>query len=525
MMAGYDILIKSGTLFDGKGNPPKITDIGIKGEVIADIGALKNSSAKQTIDATGKYVTPGFIDITNHSDTHLTIFKYPNLESLLLQGITTIIGGNCGASLAPLASREALGAIRKWADLSEINADWVTVKEFLDTLERIGLPVNFGTLVGYGTLRRGVIGEKVKILSPEEREEIKLLLERSLKEGALGISLGLAYGHERISETEEIIDIVKPVREYGGLVKIHLRSEGKDIFPSVNEALRIAREADVPVEISHMKAIGRKAWIKFNEVLSLIDNAVSSGIRVNFDVSPYATTGSSLYLLIPAWAREGGFEELFQKIDNSKDREKILEELKSYTIHPDKIVVVSAKMPNLTGYTLEEIASRSGLSPEETLLEIVRSNEGRVSIIGKTVSAVNVKRALMHPASLIASDGAGYSEDEKKSGVLVHPRSFGAFPHFWHVFVKEKGLLSPEEAIRKMTYAPALKFGLKNRGEIRKGSFADILIFTPETFEDRATYQNPYQYPVGLDWVLINGKIAVKEGKIQGIKAGNILRK
>lgn len=512
-------------MIDGTGEPPLAADIGIKDDKIAAMEEVGENEARIIINANGKYVVPGFIDLTNHSDTHLTIFKYPALESMVRQGVTTIIGGNCGSSLAPLGNKNALQSIRKWADPSEINVDWARVNEFLARLEKLGLGANFGTFIGYGTLRRGIIGNEVRELSIEEREKIKYLLREGIKEGAFGLSLGLAYGHERISNTEEIIEIVRVLADTGGIVKIHLRSEGKEILASVNEAVRISRETGVPIQISHLKAIGKKSWPHFIKVLELIKVARASGVDINFDVSPYSTTGSLLYLLIPAWARQGGFNELFQKLDQPAERKKIIEQMKTYTLHYDRIIINAAKLTNLVGKTLAEIALISGLTPEEALLETVRANAGRVNIIGRTLSVKNTELAMENPNSFIASDGAGYTEEERKSGNLVHPRSFGAFVHFWHRLVRDLKVISPQEAIQKITSGPAKKLKLYGRGTITKGNYADLVVLDPQKIKDSATYKNPYQYPEGIEWVIINGQIVVENSTFTELRAGRVLRK
>ena len=519
----YDVLIKNGAIFDGEGSKTLTADLGIKGEMIAEIGKI--SGGEKVIDAQGKFVTPGFIDLTNHSDTHLGIFKYPALDSLVMQGITTIIGGNCGSSLAPLASPKAIDSIRKWADPSQININWATMVEYLTEVGNMRLGVNYGTLIGYGTLRRGVIGDESRPLGLEEREKVKYLLQQGMKEGAFGLSLGLAYGHERVSATEEIIEIGRALIETWGVIKIHLRSEGKELIASVSEAVRIGRETSIPIEISHLKAIGKKSWPTMKNALEIINNAVSSGVNVNFDVSPYHTTGSLLYLLIPSWARGGGFSDLFQRLNDPWQKEKIIAELKENTLHYDKILVVAAKITSITGKTLAEIAENLSMPPEEALVETVKANEGRVTIIGKTVSPANTRLALKDPNSFVASDGAGYGQNEERSGNLVHPRSFGTFPHFWHKFVMEQGLLSTEEAVKKMTYGPAQKIGIPKRGSLKKGNFADIVIFDPAFFRDRANYHNPYRYPAGIEYVIINGKLAVENGKYLGGRFGRVLRK
>ena len=521
----YDIIITSGTILDGTGHEPVVADIGITDGKIATIGKLAGSSAPIQINASDMLVTPGFIDVTNHSDTHLTLFKYPGFDSYVSQGVSTVLGGNCGASLAPLASHEALGAIRKWADPSDINLDWATFEEFLQHIQNLHLAVNFGSSVGYGTLRRGVINDEIRQLTYEEREQVRYLLVESMKQGSFGLSLGLSYGHERISTTEEIIDIAKVLGDTGAVLKMHLRSEGVGLLASVNEAIRIARETNVSIQISHFKSIGRKSWSSFATALELIAHANESGADVNFDVSPYPTTGSLLYTLLPSWARAGGLDTLFKNIDDPITRQKIIEELKTYTLHYDRVLVTSAKIKSIIGRTIAELAEQSGVSPEETLINTVRANEGRASMIGRTISPKNMATAILDSRALIASDGEASSLDERLSGNLGHPRSFGAFPHFWHRFVTDSQKLKPEVAIQKITSGPAMKFGIEKRGVLKVGNHADIVIFNPKNFRDCATYRNPFCQSTGITTVIINGKIAMKEGVLTGERAGQVLKK
>lgn len=518
----YDVLIRSGTVVDGSGAAPFLADIGISGDKISHIGELGNSSAPITINALGKIVSPGFIDVTNHSDTHLSIFKYPDLESLVTQGITTIVGGNCGASLAPLASSAALDAVKKWANPAEMNANWNTIGEYLDEVDRMRLGVNMATLIGFGTLKRGIQKNGPSSLTLEEREQIKHLLRQGMKEGALGLSLGLSYGHERNSSTEEIINIVKVLQNLRGVVTIHLRSEGIDLLSSVNEAINISREG-ISVHISHLKAIGKKSWPLLPGALELIGRAKNSGINISFDVSPYRTTGSQLYLLVPAWARQGGFGELFGRMDVPEEKAKIIDALRAHTLHYDKIRITSAKIKDIIGKTITEIAVRSGMSPEETLLDTVRANEGRVSILGRTISMENTVLAINNENSCIASNGEGYPIHLSDSGDLVHPRSFGAFPRFLGRFADLKN--SPAQAIKKVSARPAEILGISRRGALKKNYFADIVVLDPKQIRDRASYENPFQYPTGIEWVIINGKVAVRQGKHLAVRSGRAIRK
>ena len=521
----YDIIIRSGLALDGTGAPPMVRDIAIENGAIAEIGALDRAHAKNEINVAGKYVAPGFIDITNHSDTHLTMFQYPAMESMVMQGVTTVIGGNCGASLAPLVSAEAIRGISKWADFSRIGINWTGEDEFLTAVDNMRLGVNFGTFVGYGTLRRGIVGDEARALSLEEKEQIRLLISRALDQGAFGLSLGLSYGHERVSTTDELIELAEPLAGGRGILKIHLRSEGAEILGAINEAIRIGREAGVSVVISHFKVIGRQSWSHAQKALELIAYARSTGVNIWFDMSPYRTTGSPLYLLIPPWARRGGFADLFARIDSQIERKKITEALERGTLHYDRIMVTAAKHPSIVGKTLAKIALQMGMPPAEALLEIVRGNEGRVTILGRTVSSKNTLAAMQSPHSLIASDGYALSQDAVKSGDLAHPRSFGAFPHFWHRMVNDLKILKPEEAMAKITGAPATILGIPKRGVLAKGNFADIVVFDPRLIRDRATYQNPYRYPAGIEWVIVNGKVVVEQGMHTGVRAGQVLRK
>lgn len=520
----YDILIKSGSIIDGTGAKETVGDIGIKDGEIAAIGTLSKAEAPVIIGAMGKCVTPGFIDITNHSDTHLTMFKYPALESLLMQGITTIIGGNCGASLAPLGKKEAINAIKKWADPSELNINWASMNEYLEELVRLRPAVNFGTFVGFGTVKRGIIGDEARPLEKNEIDSIKFLIASAMSEGAYGISLGLAYGHERVSSTEEIIEVAS-ILNGKGLLKIHLHSEGRELLASVNEVIQIGRETNIPVQISHFKAMGKKAWPAFSHALELVANARASGLDINFDISPYAANGSPLYLLIPAWAREGGLKDILIRLNNPEERKKISAQIDALAPSYDRIRVIAAKTDTVLGMTLAEIAERSGIAPVEALLQTIQANEGLVTTVGHLVSPKNITLGIKDPNSIIASDGTGLSQDTSYNNNLVHPRSFGAFPHFWHRFVRDLKVLSPEDGIKKMTSYPARRLNLEKRGILSKGYHADIAIFDGSLFRDRATYENPFRYPAGIEWVIVNGKVAVEKGRPLGVRAGRVLRK
>lgn len=524
----FDILIKNGTVIDGTDKKSFRADIAIKGDKIKKIGQLNKKRAKTAINAEGQYVVPGFIDIHNHSDSYWTLFTIPKLDSMLRQGVTTIIGGNCGSSLAPLVRGNIIISIQKWADINEVNVNWLGMGEFLDVLERRKLGINFGTLVGHSTLRRGIVGEEFRKLKPKEIKMMERMLEDALKEGALGLSTGLAYSHAKVAPTEEIIKLAKIVKKENGIYTSHIRGEAEELIPAIEETLSIARKTKVPTEISHLKAMGKKNWPNFSKAIEMIEKVKQQGMNINFDVYPYDTTGSVLYILLPDWVAEGGKRMLIKRLKDPSIKEKVIKEMqetKSYEY--DKVIVaISPADKTFIGKKIIEIAQTQGVSVEEAIINMLIASEGRVITFFKTLSENNVRLGLKHPLAFIGSDGSGYGIDyyaRKKE--LVHPRCFGTFPRVLGKYVREEKLMSWEEAIYKMTNGPAKKIGLKNRGVLKRGNFADITIFNPKTVIDQATFENPFQYPEGVEYVIVNGKIAIDKGKYTGQMAGRVLRK
>ena len=522
----FDILIKNGTVIDGTGGKARSGTIAISGKMIEAIDPGADAKGAIEINAEGRIVAPGFIDCTNHSDTTGTLFSNPSMDSMLHQGVTTIIGGNCGSSLAPLLSQESLEGLQKWRTDSLLTTDWRSMGEFLHSVEKIKPGVNFGSFVGLGTLLRGVLSGQHRDVETQDVAKLNYALSEALKEGAFGLSTGLVYAHERSMSTERIADVARTLKKEGGLYKTHLRSESGYLLGAISEALAIGREAEVPVHISHFKAIGRKAWKNFSQSLALIEHASAAGQHIRFDAYPYVTTGSFLYLLLPPGAYQGGFRKLFERLKDPELRTNILEALMKKTLHYDAIIVSTAwKTKESVGKSIQEIAERIGISPEEVFLQLLLANEGRITIFGRTVKRDQVQRALEHPLSVIASDGSGYPLSYKSSGELVHPRSFSAFPRFFRLAVHTWKTLSWEDAVRKATSAPAEILGLKKRGTLKKGNFADIVIFNPETLKSNSTFQNPYQYPSGIEYVIVNGRIVLAGGKIQETRSGMVLKR
>jgi N-acyl-D-amino-acid deacylase len=521
----YDIIIKNGTIIDGTGKKMYIGDIGVKEEKIKEIGDLRNDRAETIIDAKGQYVSPGFVDVNNHSDTYWRIFLDPSLESLVYQGITTIIGGNCGSSLAPLANKDIIQTIQKWADIKLVNLNWLSMKEFLEEVGKRKIAINFATLTGHATLRRGILGDEARNLSEKELKIMKKMLEQSIGEGSLGFSTGLVYTHSKLASEEEIVKIARLVKKYKGVYTTHIRGESEELLQAVKEAIDVARESKVSLQISHLKAMGRKSWPLFEKALAMIEKASKEGIDINFDVYPYTVTGSVLYVLLPDWIAEGGKRMMIHRLKDPVIKKKLIKEMREDRFDYSKVVIsISPLDKTLSRKKIIEIADAQDKSVEETIIDILVASEGRVITMMDVLDEKNIIKAITHPLSIISTNGSGYNLEHKNTGELIHPRNFGSFPRILGRYVREKKILSWEEAVHKMSGKPAEKFKIKNRGVIKENNFADLVVFNPKTIEDLATPENPYQYSKGVNWVVVNGKVALENGKITRMRAGKVIK-
>ncbi len=522
----YDVIIKNGIVIDGSGESAVRSDIGIKEDKIVKIGELHDERATVEIDANGKVVCPGFIDVNNHSDTYWRIFLNPHLESLIYQGITTIIGGNCGTSLAPLVAPETIDAIQKWVEIKKLNVNWLTLKEFFAIVEEKKITPNFATLVGHATLRRGIIGDEVRSFLPKEIKALKKNLEKAMKEGALGMSTGLIYSHARLAPYEELLELAKIVKKYDGVYATHIRSEQGEFLEAINEALQIAKDSGVRLHISHLKVLGEKNWSKMDEALELILKAKQGGLDVTFDVYPYTATGSVLYSFLPAWVSEGGKKIMLHRLKDQSIRVKVVEEMRASGFDYAKIeIAISPLNKTLTRRRISDIAKSQEKSVEDVVLDILIASEGMVITSIEILNEKNVEQAIAHPLSIIATNGAGYDIFHAKTGERVHPRNFGTFPKVLEKYVHKEKILTWEDAIKKMTGLPAIKFGIKKRGFIKKDNFADIVIFDQNKISSPANTENPYQYSKGIETVLINGEIVFSDGKYLGNRNGRVIKR
>src|SRR3989344_2709082 len=444
-MPSYSAIIKNATIFDGSGDSPKKSDIGIEGDRVAKIGDLNSEHASVEIDASGLYAVPGLIDLTNHSDTHWTLFDYPSQENLLYQGVTTIIGGNCGSSLAPLTRPSDIGDLQKWADVSKANINWQSFGEFIREVENHRMAINFGSFVGHGTARRASGMDVGLAANQDDLKKILYLIHASMEEGALGISTGLGREHSQAADDEEVLSILSQVKGLSGTSVHHLADEGAGIVGAVSRIVSLSRASNSKSHISHFKVLGKKSWPKQKSALEIIERARADGLKITADFFPYTATGSDLYLLLPEWAVSGQSSDILEKLSNDNMKNKIT--------------------------------------------ELLATNDLQVSIFNEAISEENLFELSKKDYTAISSDGYGLSPGKTGSN-LTHPRSFGAFSRAFKMLVREMGILTWEEAVRKMTALPAEIAGLNNRGSLKKGFFADIAVFDPLTIGDTADYKN-----------------------------------
>lgn len=508
----FDILIKNGNVFDGSGAAAKSVDIGIKNGKIVEIGNLKMEKAKTEINAENRYVCPGFIDINTTADHYLDIFTSPNAENLIRQGVCTIIGGNSGASLAPLISG-SLDSIQKWADPNRLNIDWREIKDLLSLLDEKKIGVNFATLIGWGTLRSEFTKGEFRNLTKEEIEKFKLVVSQGLGQGALGVSFGLGYASEKMVGISEILEIGKVVKDKKGYLAFHLRDEAEGLLASVREVIEVAEKGKLPIEISHFKAEGKPNFESFDEALKMIKKANKRKELINFDIFPYDSNAQVLYLILPEWAAVGGREVLLKNINDEVVKKKIIQDLKRKKyLYKSLLIADSGQRWWFSGRTLEEVAQGFNMSLEESLLKVIEMCEDRVIVFTKDLLGENIEKGLESPYSFVASNSRFSNIESGKRGIWIHPRAFGTFPKFLGYYVREKKLLSWEEGIYKLTGKVAKKVGLNDRGLLKENFWADIVVFNPEKINDISTLKNPFQYPDGIEIVIINGGLAYHKG-------------
>jgi N-acyl-D-amino-acid deacylase len=529
-VAEFDLVIRNGTILDGTGGPAWTGDVGIIGDTIGAIGAIAPEQAKKTLDASGKVVAPGFIDIHSHSDW--SILRYPTAASRVHDGITTEVTGNCGSSMAPIwgAARDELAEELK-ADF-EIDVTWTGVASFLDSLDEHGISVNHALLIGQGGLRQATIGLEDRRLTDDELKSVLRRLSQGLDEGAFGLSTGLEYVPGQFTPTDEIVALAGIVARRDGLYASHIRSELSGLLGAIDEAIRIGRLTGIRVEVSHLKAAGVPNWPKQRAALDLIASARAAGVPVLADAYPYPAYSTTLQVFVPAWAREGGWKGLAGRLVNPEERDRIRNDTQEIIIEDpgswDLVVISgvrSSENQALVGRNIEEVAEGWSVEPVDAALRLLEEEDGGVSIIGHGMSPRNVEMVLAHPLVMIGSDGNTMAPEGPAAKTRPHPRSYGTYSRVLGHFTRDRGLFDLATAVKKMTSMPADQVGISDRGRIARGKKADIVVFDASTIKDVATFDDPQRYPTGIHHVLVNGEAVISDGRHTGARPGRALRK
>jgi len=529
----YDLIIRNGHIIDGTGNPWYATDIAISGDHVADIGDLHDARAKREIDAKGRIVAPGFIDMLGQSEVSLLLDN--RSLSKLSQGITTEITGE-GGSIAP-QNEKTLAPQKAFLDQYKLTVDWTTLDGYFRRLEKQGTPLNIGTYVGSAQIREAVIGDDDRAPTPAELDQMKSLVEQAMRDGALGVSSALIYPPNIYAKTDELIALAQVASKYGGLYATHMRSEGASEMPALAEAIRIGREANLPVEVFHLKVSGKPRWGSMKNVAAAIQLARDSGLDIAADMYPYTAGATALASSLPPWVADGGAQKLLERLKDPAIRARIKKELAGD--HPDwenlfydcggaaGVLISSAENPELkqfAGKTLDDVAKAWKKTPEDTLMDFVLADKAQTGAIYSMASEEDLRTGLSQPWTSIGLDANQMSLDGPTYEAHTHPRTMGSMPRFLGHYVRDEHLLSLEAAIRKITSLPAQREHLDRRGLLKAGYFADITIFDPATIIDHATFTKPDQLSDGIDYTIVNGQIEFDHGKLTGAAAGKVLR-
>ncbi len=515
----FDWKITGGQILDGTGAPAFRADLGIAGDRIAALGDLASAAARETIPAAGRLVCPGFIDAHSHSDAFLLI--EPAAPSKLYQGITTEIVGNCGASAAPLADPAFLPS--DWRNQA-YPGPWKTMAEYLRLLEQAQPAPNVAALVGHGKLRSWVLGYEARAATPEEVRAMGRLLEESLEAGGWGLSAGLIYAPGKWAAREELIALAGIAARHHGIYAAHMRSEGEFLLEAIEETIAVGRAAGVRVEISHLKTSGRDHWSKLEAALALIRQARAAGIAVAADRYPYLASCTDLDVVLPDWAIRGGQAAILRRLQTARDRDRIRREIFHRGRAPDAIVIGSTSREEFRGQPLTEVARALDLAPADAVLALLEADELKTSAFFLGMSAANMERIFEEKYVMLGSDASLRSPAGVLSRDFPHPRAYGAFPRFLKAALEGKTVPLPQ-AVRKMTALAAEHFGLKDRGVLRVGGLADVVVVDPPTVADRATFAAPHQLARGIEWVLVNGVLTLNPKGLTGRRGGRVLRR
>jgi len=528
----FDVVIRGGTVYDGTGAPGRRADVGIQGDRIAAIGDLSGLPATTTIDATGLAVTPGFINMLSWSTESLLIDGRSQGE--IREGVTTQIFGE-GSSMGPLTPEMKRRAIEQMGDL-KYSITWTSLSEYLKQLEERGISQNVASFVGATTIREHVVGLEDKRPTPAQLDEMRSLVREEMEAGALGIGSSLIYAPAFYASTEELIELCKVAAQYRGKYISHMRSEGNRLLEAVDELIRISREAGIPAEIYHLKAAGQSNWPKMDRVIAKIEAARRDGLKVTADIYTYPAGATGLDASMPPWVLDGGYDAAYKRLADPEMRKKIgsairtpsddWENLYRASGSADRVLLVgfkSDKLKPLTGKTLAQAAKIRGEDPVDTIMNLVLEDRSRVDTVYFMMSEENIRKEIVLPWVSFGSDAASMAPELPFTKSSAHPRAYGNFARALGKYVRDDKVLTMPDAIRKLSGLPATNLELDRRGFLKEGMFADVVVFDPATIADRATFESPHQYAVGVRHVFVNGSQVIKDGEHTGRKPGRAL--
>ena len=529
----YDLVIRNGTIYDGSGSPGYVGDVAINGDSIAAVGEIGKATGKTEIDVAGLAVSPGFVNMMCWANESL--IEDGRSQSDIRQGVTLEILGE-GESMGPLNQAMKEEMVRRQGDI-RYDVEWTTLDEYLAYLEQRGVSPNVASFIGAETPRKYVIGYEDRSPTDDELDQMRGLVRSAMEDGALGVASALIYPPGSFAETNELIALAEVAAAYDGIYISHIRDEGPHLLEAIDELLEIARAADIRAEIYHFKAAGRANWSLFPKAVEKVEEAKAEGLHITADIYPYPASSTGLDAMIPPWAQEGGFDALLERLADPTARERIAHEILTETDEwenmyhgagsPENILLVgfkSEKLKPLTGKTLAEVAEMRGVSPVETIMDLIVEDGSRIGTIYFSQSEDVVRRAITLPWVSFCSDAASLAPE----GVFLkrnpHPRAYGAFARLLGKYVREEQLIPLEEAIRKLTSLPSDNLKIDRRGLLKEGFFADIVVFDPTTIQDHATFIEPHQYATGVAHVFVNGVHVLADGEHTGATPGRVVR-
>jgi N-acyl-D-amino-acid deacylase len=528
----FDVIIRGGTVYDGTGAPGVRADVGIRGDRVAAVGNLPGAQAPTIVDASGLAVAPGFINMLSWATESLLVDG--RSQGDIRQGVTTEIFGE-GRSMGPLNDAMKRRAVEEMGNL-KYEITWTTLAEYLRDLERRGVSPNVASFIGATTVREHVIGLEDKAPTPAQLDEMRAIVRREMEAGALGIGSSLIYAPAFYASTEELIELCKVAAQHRGKYISHMRSEGNRLLEAVDELIRISREAGIPAEIYHLKAAGQANWPKMDEAIRKIEAARASGLQITADMYTYTAGATGLDAAMPPWVLDGGYQAAFTRLRDPDQRKKIATAIRTPSSEwenlylaagsPDRVLLVEFKsdaLKPLTGKTLAEVATMRGKDPVEVIMDLVVEDESRVGTVYFMMSEENVKKQIRLPWMSFGSDAGSLAPEPPFTRAAAHPRAYGNFARLLGKYVRDEGVIPLAEAIRRLTGLPATNLGLDRRGFLKEGMYADVVVFDPAAVADRATFENPHQYAVGMRHVFVNGAHVLKDGEHTGARPGRAL--